>query len=86
MFLFGAVPFLMPWPCLFCFIQKGSCSKIFPFETMLRIHLLAELYNLADMAVMNEVIDSRAFLEFWGIDSSNQVPDGEASGGSALYC
>jgi len=47
---------------------------------MLRIHLLQELYDLADMEAMNEVIDSRAFSEFCGIDSSNQVPDGDTIG------
>jgi IS5 family transposase len=41
---------------------------------------LQELYDLADMAVMNEVIDSRAFSEFCGVDSSNQVPDGDIIG------
>ena len=29
---------------------------------------------------MTEVIDSRAFSEFCGIDSSNQVPDGDTIG------
>jgi len=47
---------------------------------MLRIHMLQELYDLADMAVMNEVIDSRAFSGFCGVDSSNQVPDGDTIG------
>jgi len=32
------------------------------------------------MAVMNEVIDSRAFSDFCGMDSSNQVPDGDTIG------
>jgi len=32
------------------------------------------------MATMNEIIDSRAFSEFCGIDSSNQVPDGDTIG------
>jgi len=58
--------------------ERGN--KPFALETMLRIHLLQELYNLADMAVMNEVIDSRAFSEFCGVDSSNQVPDGDTIG------
>jgi len=58
--------------------ERGN--KPFALETMLRIHLLQELYDLADMAVMNEVIDSRAFSEFCGIDSSNQVPDGDTIG------
>ena len=58
--------------------ERGN--KPFELETMLRIHLLQELYDLADMAVMNEVIDSRAFSEFCGVDSSNQVPDGDTIG------
>ena len=63
------------------YYHKGERgNKPYELETMLRIHLLQELYNLADMAVMNEVIDSRAFSEFCGVDSSNQVPDGDTSG------
>ena len=58
--------------------ERGN--KPYELETMMRIHLLQELYDLADMAVMNEVIDSRAFSEFCGIDSSNQVPDGDTIG------
>ena len=55
--------------------ERGN--KSYELEIMLRIHLLQELYDLADMAAMNEVIDSRAFSEFCGVDSSNQVPDGD---------
>ena len=58
--------------------ERGN--KPYELETMLRIHLLQELYDLADMAAMNEVIDSRAFSEFCGVDSSNQVPDGDTIG------
>ena len=58
--------------------ERGN--KPFELEIMLRIHLLQELYDLADMAAMNEVIDSRAFSEFCGVDSSNQVPDGDTIG------
>ena len=32
------------------------------------------------MGTVAEVIDSRAFLKFCGVDSSNQVPDGDALG------
>ena len=35
---------------------------------------------MADMEVMSEVIDSRAFSNFCGVDSSNQVPDGDTIG------
>ena len=47
---------------------------------MLRIHVLQNLYNPADMAVMAEVIDSRAFSRFCGVESSNQIPDGDTIG------
>ena len=63
-----------------CYYAGERGNKPYELETMLRIHLLQELYDLADMAVMNEVIDSRAFSEFCGIDSSNQVPDGDTIG------
>ena len=32
------------------------------------------------MAAMNEIIDSRAFSAFCGVDSSNQIPDGDTIG------
>ena len=47
---------------------------------MLRIYLVQNLYNLSDMATVAEVIDSRAFSDFCGVDSSNQVPDGDTLG------
>lgn len=49
--------------------ERGN--KPYDLETMLRIHLLQNLYNLSDMGVMTEVIDSRAFSEFCGVDSSS---------------
>ena len=47
---------------------------------MLRIYLVQNLYDLSDMATVAEVIDSRAFSEFCGVESSNQVPDGDTLG------
>ena len=41
---------------------------------------MQHLYNLADDAARNEIIDSRAFSQFCGVDSSNQVPDGGTIG------
>ncbi len=38
------------------------------------------LYNLADDAARNEIIDSRAFSQLCGVDSSNQVSDGDTIG------
>jgi IS5 family transposase len=58
--------------------ERGN--KPYDLERMLRLHVLQNLYNLADEATAMEVIDSRAFSEFCGIDSSNQVPDGDTIG------
>jgi len=58
--------------------ERGN--KPYELELMLRIHLLQNLYDLSDMGVMSEVIDSRAFSDFCGVESSNQVPDGDTIG------
>ena len=58
--------------------ERGN--KPYDLEQMLRIYLLQNLYDLADEATVAEVIDSRAFSEFCGVDSSNQVPDGDTLG------
>ena len=58
--------------------ERGN--KPYDLELMLRIHVLQNLYNLADMAAMNEIIDSRAFSAFCQVDSSNQIPDGDTIG------
>lgn len=55
-------------------------NKPYELELMLRIHLLQNLYDLADMRIMTEVIDSRAFSRFCAVESSNQVPDGDTIG------
>lgn len=47
---------------------------------MLRIYPVQNLYNLSDMATVAEVIDRRAFSDFCGVESSNQVPDGDTLG------
>ena len=58
--------------------ERGN--KPYDLGLMLRIYVLQNLYNLADMAAMNEIIDSRAFSAFCGVDSSNQIPDGDTIG------
>ena len=76
---------IVPWdtwvdmirPCNY----KGERgNKPYEIERMLRLYLLQNLYNLSDEATVCEAIDSRAFSEFCGIDSSNQVPDGDTLG------
>ena len=63
-----------------CYFKGERGNKPYELELMLRIHILQNLYNLADMKVMTEVLDSRAFSQFCGVDSSNQVPDGDTIG------
>ncbi len=58
--------------------ERGN--KPYDLERMLRIYLVQNLYDLSDMATVAEVIDSRAFSEFCGVESSNQVPDGDTLG------
>ena len=58
--------------------ERGN--KPYELELMLRIFILQNLYNLSDEGTVAEVIDSRAFSEFCGVDSSNQVPNGDTLG------
>ena len=63
-----------------CYYKGVRGNKPYDLERMLRIYLIQNLYNLSDMATVAEVIDSRAFSEFCGVESSNQVPDGDTLG------
>ena len=58
--------------------ERGN--KPYDLELMLRVYMLQNLYDLSDMATVAEIIDSRAFSDFCGVDSSNQVPDGDTLG------
>jgi IS5 family transposase len=58
--------------------ERGN--KPYDLKVMMRIYLVQNLYDLSDMATMTEIIDSRAFSEFCGVDSSNQIPDGDTIG------
>ena len=76
---------IMPWTQFIaliepCYYEGKRGNKPYDLELMLRIHLLQNLYELSDEGARNEVIDSRAFSEFCGVDSSNQVPDGDTIG------
>ena len=76
---------IIPWEELEKLVQphyyKGERgNKPYPLELMLRIFILQNLYNLADMKVMNEVMDSRAFTAFCCINSPKEVPDGDTIG------
>ena len=51
--------------------ERGN--KPYDLERMLRIYLVQNLYDLSDMATVAEVIDSRAFSEFCGVESRTAI-------------
>lgn len=63
-----------------CYYKGERGNKPYDLELMLRLYLLQNLYNLSDEATVAEAIDSRAFSDFCGLESSNQVPDGDTLG------
>ena len=68
---------IVPWEEWISLIRpyyyKGERgNKPYDLERMLRIYLVQNLYNLSDMATVTEVIDSRAFSDFCGVESSNR--------------
>ncbi len=63
-----------------CYYKGERGNEPYSLELMLRLYLVQNLYNLSDEATVSETIDSRAFSEFCGVDSSNQVPDGDTLG------
>ena len=63
-----------------CYDNGERGHRPYQLGTMLRLYLLQNLYDLSDEATVAEAIDSRAFSEFCGVDSSNQVPDGDTLG------
>ena len=76
---------IIPWDTFVgiiepCYYKGERGNKPYPLEIMLRLYLLQNLYDLSDEATVAEAIDSRAFSDFCGVDSSNQVPDGDTLG------
>lgn len=63
-----------------CYYKGERGNKPYDLELMLRLYLLQNLYNLSDEATVAEAVDSRAFSDFCGVVSSNQVPDGDTLG------
>lgn len=81
----GEIDRITPWeewmnPIKPYYYKGERGNKPYDLERMLRIYLVQNLYNLSDMAAVAEVIDSRAFSDFCGVESSNQVPDGDTLG------
>ena len=76
---------IIPWGEWLAMIQphyyKGERgNKPYELELMRRLYILQNLYDLSDEAVSVETIDSRAFSDFCGVESSNQVPSGDTIG------
>ena len=76
---------IIPWSNFISLIQphyyKGERgNRPYELELMLRIFMLQNFYDLADMKVMNEILDSRAFSAFCCISSPEEVPDGDTIG------
>ena len=76
---------LIPWGEWLALIQpcyyKGERgNKPYDLELMLRLYMVQNLYDLSDAKTVEEVVDSRAFSAFCGVDSSNQIPDGDTLG------
>ena len=63
-----------------CYYKGERGNKPYDLELMLRLYVLQNLYTLSDEGTVAEVIDSRASSEFCGVESSNQVPDGDTLG------
>lgn len=63
-----------------CYYKGERGNKPYDLELMLRLYVLQNLYNLSDEGTVAEAVDSRAFSDFCGVESSNQVPDGDTLG------
>ena len=63
-----------------CYYKGERGNKPYGIELMLRLYVLQNLYTLSDEGTVAEVIDSRAFSNFCGVDSSSQIPNGDTLG------
>ena len=76
---------IMPWDELEdlirpCYYKGERGNKPYDLSLMVRIYVLQNLYNISDDATRTEIIDSRAFSAFCGVESSNQIPNGDTIG------
>lgn len=63
------------------YYYKGEYgNKPYDIELMLRIYIIQNCYDLSDMGVMDEILDSRAFSEFCGVSAPEEVPNGDTIG------
>ena len=62
------------------YYRRKRGNKPCDLELTLRIHIIQNLYNLADTGCDDHGRHSRAFSRFCGVESSNQIPDGDTIG------
>ncbi len=62
------------------YYKRERGNKPYDKELMLRLYVLQNLYNLSNMQTAEQVIDSRAFSDFYSISSPKEVPDGDTIG------
>lgn len=80
-----AIEWIIPWEQWLgmikpCYYKGERGNKPYDLKLLLRLYLLQNLYDLSDEGTVAETIDSRAFSEFCGMKSSNQVPNGDTLG------
>lgn len=63
-----------------CYYKGERGNKPYGIELMLLLYVLHNLYTLSDEGMVAEVVDSRAFSDCCGVNSSNHVPDGDTLG------
>lgn len=62
------------------YYKRERSNSTYPLELMLRIFILQNLYDLADMKVMYKILYNRAFGEFCCVSTPDDVPDGDTIG------
>ena len=55
-------------------VENGGRPR-WPTETMVRLLILQNLYNLSDDHMENQMLDRRSFQDFLGLTNSGRIPD-----------
>jgi IS5 family transposase len=71
---------VVPWPELVSQLTAVSPPKTtgrppFGHETMLRLHLLQQLFGLSDFAMEEALFETPLYREFTGLDANGRLPE-----------
>lgn len=58
-----------------CYYEGKRGNKPYDLKLMIRIYLLQTLYRLTDAEMRSELLDSRSFSDFCGVEFVKQIPD-----------